>query len=95
MRLLKRIDRIRFRPKGKIRRFGFMNPRNRIHESDLLIQRHHDSDSKLLIRIHNLRRGFVSFWNERYMIWGHEWRYVSSGGAGDATDRFLRLFTKE
>ncbi|GBM86183.1 hypothetical protein AVEN_48194-1 [Araneus ventricosus] len=56
-----------------IRGFGFMNPRNRIHESesDLLIPRHHDSDSESLIRIPNLRRGFVSFWNERYIIWGH------------------------
>nr|GBN57913.1 hypothetical protein AVEN_258344-1 [Araneus ventricosus]GBN57932.1 hypothetical protein AVEN_122424-1 [Araneus ventricosus] len=31
--------------------------RNESAESDLLIPRHHDSDSESLIRIHNLRRG--------------------------------------
>ncbi|GBM20464.1 hypothetical protein AVEN_5549-1 [Araneus ventricosus] len=57
-----------------IRGIGFMNLQIRIYESpesDLLIPRHHESDSESLIRIHNLRRGFVSFWNERYIIWGH------------------------
>ncbi|GBN64661.1 hypothetical protein AVEN_36762-1 [Araneus ventricosus] len=40
----------------------FVNPWIRIYESaesDLLILRHHDSDSEPLIRIHNLRRRFV------------------------------------
>ncbi|GBN91270.1 hypothetical protein AVEN_176099-1 [Araneus ventricosus] len=59
----------------RIRGIGFvMNLRIRIYvsaESDLLIPRHQDSDSESLIRIHNLRRGFISFWNERYIIWGH------------------------
>ncbi|GBO42014.1 hypothetical protein AVEN_247276-1 [Araneus ventricosus] len=51
--------------KKRIRGFGFMNMQNRIHESesDLLIPRHLDSDSESLIRIHNLRRGYVSLWN--------------------------------
>ncbi|GBN60182.1 hypothetical protein AVEN_220666-1 [Araneus ventricosus] len=46
--------------------------RIRIHkwESDLLIPGWHESDSESLIRINNLRRGFVSFWNERYIILG-------------------------
>ncbi|GBO42687.1 hypothetical protein AVEN_124665-1 [Araneus ventricosus] len=36
-----------------------------------------DSDSESLIQIHNLRRGFVLFWNERFIIWGHGFRQVS------------------
>ncbi|GBM14224.1 hypothetical protein AVEN_167308-1 [Araneus ventricosus] len=60
------------RPKGKKPLKG-TNPQNRIHESEshLLIPRNHDSDSESLIPIHNLRRVFVSFSNERYIIWGH------------------------
>ncbi|GBN96029.1 hypothetical protein AVEN_158833-1 [Araneus ventricosus] len=60
--------------KERIRGIGFVNPWIRIYEyteSVLLIPRHHDSDSESLIRIYNLRRGFISFWNERYIIWGH------------------------
>ncbi|GBL93903.1 hypothetical protein AVEN_153659-1 [Araneus ventricosus] len=58
--------------------------RNESADSDLLIPRHHVNDSESLIRIHNLGRGFVLFWNERYIIWGHGCRKVSSRGAGDA-----------
>ncbi|GBL73862.1 hypothetical protein AVEN_230813-1 [Araneus ventricosus] len=57
--------------KERIRGFTFKNPRIHESESDLLIPPYYDSDSESLIQIHNLRRGFVSFLNERYIIWDH------------------------